>query len=635
MNGIARIASRLFAGDPIHVLAAVLLDLAVVAAAYAAAMLLRFEGNVPADSVDIALWAVPVIALGFVAANIGFGVYRTVWAYGGIGDILTLFRPIVLMTVVAFMVGALPDQRHLPLSVMLIAGALIFPAMAMVKMRTRLIARIPWSTAASRRLLIIGAGRGGQLLARELHDHPDLNYQPVGFIDAEEGAAHRRIQGLRVFGGLSEIEETIRNRGVEVVAIALPRASGGDVREIVAVCQRLSVPVRIVPSVDALMDGSHSRDHLRDITLDDLLGREPVEVDFAACSASVHGRSVLVTGAAGSIGSELCRQVLTFEPRELHLLDNNESGLHDLSLELAEISPDTVLKLWVGNITDEQRVDAIFDASRPDLVYHSAALKHVPLMEEHPGEAFRVNIVGTMNVVRAARLYETGTFVLISTDKSVEPSNVYGATKRISELLVQAHADATKATEFVTVRFGNVMGSRGSAPEIFMRQAERGGPVTVTHPDMLRYYISIPEAVALVIQAGSFGGGGDIFMLDMGEEINMLELAERTIRLRGLRPGDDIEVLITGPRPGEKLSEELVADYEDAQPTDHPKIMRLLSTVEVGEAELIRLIEETRAFMWDDLEELRRRVHLIARRYAGEPPGRAPKADSHQDSVSR
>ena len=635
MNGVGRMFSRLFAGDPAHVSAAILFDVAVVAAAYAAALLLRFEGSVPPASVDAGLLLVPAIAVGFVAANIGFGVYRTVWAYGGIGDILTLFRPVVLVTVLVFMADAIPDQRDIPLSVVLIAGVLIFPAMAMVKMRTRLIARVPWSTTASRRLLIVGAGRGGQLLARELHDHPDMNYQPVGFIDSEEGAAHRRIQGLRVFGGLSEIEETIRNRGVDVVAIALPRARGDAIREIVASCQRMSVPVRIVPSVDALMDGSHSQDHLRDITLDDLLGRDPVEVDFAACSASVHGRSVLVTGASGSIGSELCRQVLTFEPRELHMLDNNESGLHDLALELAEISPDTVLKLWVGNITDEQRVDAVFDAARPDLVYHAAALKHVPLMEDHPGEAFRVNILGTMNMVRAARLYETGTFVLISTDKAVEPSNVYGATKRVSELLVQAHADTAKATEFVTVRFGNVMGSRGSAPEIFMRQAERGGPVTVTHPDMLRYYISIAEAVALVIQAGSFGGGGAIFMLDMGEEINMLELAERTIRLRGLRPGKDIEVLITGPRPGEKLSEELVADFEDTQPTDHPKIVKLISSVEVGEDELIRLIDETRAFMWDDLDELRRRIHLIARRYVGESRKDAPTADTPTDSVSR
>ena len=626
MSNVARMISRLFAGDPVHVVAAVLLDVVVVAVAYAAAMMLRFEGSIPGASTEIALWAVPLIGIGFVAANIVFGVYRTVWAYGGIGDILTLFRPIVAVTVIAFMVAALPDQRDLPLSVMLIAGALIFPAMAMVKMRTRLIARVPWSTAASLRLLIIGAGRGGQLLARELHDHPDLNYQPVGFVDPDQGVAHHRIQGLRVFGGLSEIEDTVRNRGVDVVAIALPRVRGGEVREIVATCQSLNVPVRIVPSVDALMDGSHSEDHLRDITLDDLLGREPVEVDFALCSASVHDRAVLVTGAAGSIGSELCRQVLTFEPRELHMFDNNESGLHDLSLELAEISPDTVIKLWVGNLADEKRVDAIFAAARPELIYHAGALKHVPLMEEHPGEAFRVNILGTMHVVQAARLYQTGTFVLISTDKSVRPSNVYGATKRISELLVHAYATRSEHTQFVTVRFGNVMGSRGSAPEIFMRQAERGGPVTVTHPDMLRYYISIPEAVALVIQAGSFGGSGDIFMLDMGEEINMLELAERTIRLRGLRPGDDIEVLITGPRPGEKLSEELVADFEDTQATEHSKIMRLLSNVEVDEDELCRLIDETSTFMWDDLEELRRRVHLIAKRYAGEAESAASRS---------
>ena len=635
MTGLSRIGARLFAGDPLHVVAAVLLDVIVVTAAYWTALLLRFEGSVPQASIDTALIVVPVVAIGFVAANTGFGIYRTVWAYGGIGDILTLLRPVVLVTVVVFMVDALPDQRDIPLSVVLIGGILIFPAMAMLKMRTRLIARVPWSASASRRLLIIGAGREGQLLARELHDHPDLNYQPVGFIDIDGGAPHRRIQGLRVFAGLSEIEETIRNRGVDVAAIAMPRARGNDVREIVAACQRLGVPVRIVPGVDALMDGSHSSDHLRDITLDDLLGREPVEVDFALCSASVHGRTALVTGAAGSIGSELCRQVLTFEPSELHMVDNNESGLHDLCLELAEISPDTVIKAWVANIADQPRVDAIFETARPDVVYHAAALKHVPLMEDHPGEAFRVNVLGTMHVVQAARMYDVGTFVLISTDKSVRPSNVYGATKRISELLVQAHSARSESTQFVAVRFGNVMGSRGSAPEMFMRQAERGGPVTVTHPDMLRYYISIPEAVALVIQAGSFGGHGDIYMLEMGEEINMLELAERTIRLRGLRPGDDIEVVITGPRPGEKLSEELVADFENTQPTDHAKIMRLSTSIEVAEDELLRLINETRAFMWDDLDELRRRVLLIPLKYAGDSTHLSTPTDLPTDTVSR
>jgi FlaA1/EpsC-like NDP-sugar epimerase len=606
--------SRLLAGDPLHTAAAALLDLGVVAAAYAAALLLRFDGEVPNQSWSFALAVVPLIGILFVVANVAFGVYRVVWAYGSIGDILALFRPIVLATAIVFGTNYWLNDRDLPLSVVLIAGALIFPGMAMVKMRTRLLARVPWAAAASRRLLIVGADRTGQLLARELQNDPDIHYQPVGFVDDDQKKLHTRIHGLRVLGPVSELAEIVESRDVEVVAIALPRASGATIRRIVATCQGLSVPVRIVPGVDNWVLG-HGQDALRDLTLDDLLGREPVEIDFAACSGSVKDQVVLVTGAAGSIGSELCRQLLTFRPRELNLLDNNESGLHDLSLELALISPQTSLKLWVADVVDGTRVEYIFGRARPQLAYHAAAYKHVPLMEEHPGEAFRVNVLGTLNAALAARSYQTGMFVLISTDKAVRPTSVMGATKRIAELLVLALAPESELTNFAAVRFGNVMGSRGSVVPTFMRQIEQGGPVTVMHPEMMRYFISIPEAVSLVIQAGSFGGLGNIYMLDMGEEINILELAERMIRLRGLRPGDDIRVVFTGPRPGEKLREELVADFEQMQPTDHPKVMRLTATQTVDYPEISRLIDDLKGRMWDDPEELRRRIHLVARKY--------------------
>ena len=378
------------------------------------------------------------------------------------------------------------------------------------------------------------------------------------------------------------------------------------------------------------MDERCHQESLREITLDDLLGREPVEVDLAACSQSVHDRVVLVTGAAGSIGSELCRQVLTFQPREMHIFDNNESALFDLAAEIRSISPQTTLRLWIGSVTDAEKIDTVFNRVRPQLVYHAAAYKHVPLMEEHPDEAFRANIIGTVNVARAARTYQSDTFVLISTDKAVRPSSIMGATKRIAELMVLALSRESEHTRFVAVRFGNVMGSRGSAPLTFMRQIEHGGPVTITHPDMWRYFISIPEAVSLVIQAGTFGGSGNIYMLDMGEEINMLELAERMIRLRGLRPGHDIEVVFTGPRPGEKLREELVADFEQLEPTNHPKVMRITASVNVTERELNRLIDELGTVARDN-EELRRRIMLIPRRFAYDVDiARAEEAEAGQ-----
>ncbi len=591
---------RMVTGDPLHTLAAAFLDMLVVGLAYAAALLLRFDADVPRANAEFAWRVVPFIACGYVFANLVFGVYRTVWAYGSLGDIIALFRPVLLVTLLTFAANFWLRDRDLPLSVILIAGALIFPGMALVKMRARLLLRMPWSASASQRLLIVGAGHTGQLLARELQNSPALNYQPMGFVDDDPKKVHTRIHGLRVLGSVDELDGVLQKEAVDVVAIAIARARGSLIRQVVGNCQRQGIPVRIVPGVENwVLGGQH--DTLRDITLDDLLGREPVQVDYAACSESVKGQAVLVTGAAGSIGSELCRQLMAFQPRELHILDNNESGLYDLSFELARISPDT-------------RV-------RPNLVYHAAAYKHVPLMEEHSEEAFRVNVLGTLNVARAARTYETGVFVLISTDKAVRPTSVMGATKRIAELLVLALSREASKTKYAAVRFGNVMGSRGSVVPLFMSQIERGGPVTVVHPEMMRYFISIPEAVSLVIQAGTFGGHGNIYMLDMGEEINILELAERIIRLRGLRPGQDIEVVFTGTRPGEKLREELVADFEQMSPTEHPKVMRLSASIDVTEAEILRLIEEIAALVWEDADELRRRIHLVSRRYSLEAEG--------------
>ncbi len=613
-----RALRRLLPGEPLATATAAVLDLLVVAVAYVAAFLLRFDGEVPNANASFAVNVVPFVAVAYLGANLVFGVYRTVWAYGSLGDIIALFRPVFLVTMAAFLVNFAFQDRDIPQSVVLISGALIFPGMAAVKMRTRLLLHLPWGSTGSRRLLIVGAGHTGQLLARELQNTPDLNYQPIGFLDDDDKKRHSRIHGLRVLGALDELAKTIDEQDIHVVAIAIPQAPGVLVRSIVGACQAADVPVRIVPGVDNwVLGGGH--DTLRDITLDDLLGREPVHVDYTACSQTVRNKVVLVTGAAGSIGAELCRQLLTFQPRELHMLDNNESGLHDLSLEVAGISPETAVRLWVANIVDERRVDEVFKRVRPMLVYHAAALKHVPLMEEHPDEAFRTNVIGTMNVARAARIYETETFVLISTDKAVRPTSIMGATKRIAELLVLALASESERTRFAAVRFGNVMGSRGSVVPIFMRQIERGGPVTVMHPEMMRYFISIPEAVSLVIQAGTFGGRGKIYMLDMGEEINILELAERMIRLRGLRPGQDIEVVFTGPRPGEKLREDLVADFERLEVTDHPKVMRLSADVQVTEPEITRLIGELEAGVWDDPVELRRRIHLVARRYSLEP----------------
>jgi FlaA1/EpsC-like NDP-sugar epimerase len=614
----ATVKQNVLSTDNARAVGAMALDVFVVAIAYAAALLLRFDADVPRQNLDFVLRVFPFIALTYVVANLVFGVYRTVWAYGSLGDILALFRPVLLATFLIFGVNFWVKDRDLPLSVILIAGELIFPGMAFVKMRSRLLLRLPRVAVASQRLLIIGAGHTGQALARELQNSPGLNYQPVGYLDDDPRKQKNRMHGLRVFGPVSGLDAQIQAHRIDAVAIAIPRAPGTTIRGIVATCQAAAVPVRIVPGVERWISSGHTNDALRELTLDDLLGREPVQIDYIACSQSVKDNVVLVTGAAGSIGSELCRQIATFQPLELHLLDNNESGLFDLAAELAGVSPQTTIRTWPANVVDQRKIDNIFDKVRPHLVYHAAAYKHVPMLESNPDEAFRVNVLGTLHVATAAKTFQTGTFVLISTDKAVRPTSVMGATKRIAELMVLALARESERTKFVAVRFGNVMGSRGSAPLTFMRQIERGGPVTITHPDMMRYFISIPEAVSLVIQAGTFGGSGNIYMLDMGQEINMLELAERMIRLRGLRPNEDIEVIFTGTRPGEKLREELVADFEKMSSTDHPKVMRLTATSDVAESEIRRLVAEVESVLWQDPEDLKRRIHLVARKYSND-----------------
>jgi FlaA1/EpsC-like NDP-sugar epimerase len=575
----------------------VLRDVAIVALAYIGALAIRFDGEPPAESWRTLAFVFPAIAAAYVIANSLTGIYRTAWQYGGIPDVLNLARAVLLATAGVLAINVFVPERDLPLSVNLVAGLLAFIGMGAAKLWARL-SRGSWATRTpGKRLLIVGAGNTGQLIAREFLEHPGWAYQPVAFVDDDPRKQGVRVHGIPVVGTLAELDAVVRDDEIDTVALALPASSGGAIRGVVDRCQELDVQVRMVPGLPDIVQGRARAGELREVTVVDLLSREPVEIDYSLCSQEFRGKSVLITGAAGSIGSELARQMLAFGPLALLLFDNNESALHDLHLQLTAADPESAVRAIVGDITDGVKVEAVFAEARPQIVFHAAAYKHVPLMEEYPEEAFRVNVLGTLEVFDAAAKYGAEKLVFVSSDKAVNPTSVLGVTKRLGELLVLARGEASE-TVFCAVRFGNVIGSRGSVVPTFWGQIERGGPVSITDPEATRYFLTVPEAVSLVIQAAAFAGQGQIYILDMGDEIRIQQLAEKMIRLRGLRPHEDVPIAYTGLRRGEKLREELVGRGERTVPTMHPKILaaegpsrrpRIDLRVEIGQIRSARL----------------------------------------------
>jgi FlaA1/EpsC-like NDP-sugar epimerase len=422
-----------------------------------------------------------------------------------------------------------------------------------------------------KRFLIVGAGNAGEALLREIHRMPVGEYDVVGFIDDDPAKQGTNIHGIPILGALEHLPDICKDNNIDEIAIAMPSATHHQLRRVIQVCEGTKIRFRTVPSITDIASGKFRVSQIRDVDINDLLGREVVQLDLDLIEAFIKDKVVLVTGAGGSIGSEMCRQVSTFDPKLLLLVEQAENPLFYIEQELHRELSGIGLKGIICNITDRIRVEEVFERYRPQVVIHAAAHKHVPLMELNPGEAIKNNIVGTQVVADAADKYGTTNFVMISTDKAVNPTSIMGSSKRIAELYIQ-DLNRTSETDFVTVRFGNVLGSEGSVVPIFKKQIVEGGPVTVTHPEMKRYFMVIPEAVQLVLQAATMGQGGEIFVLDMGEPVGIVDLARELITLSGFRPGEDIEVVFTGPRAGEKLFEELSIKGEDMQPTRHSKI---------------------------------------------------------------
>jgi FlaA1/EpsC-like NDP-sugar epimerase len=530
-------------------------------------------------------------ALAFtLAALYLLGGYQRIWSQTSGHDIQVIIAAVALSTLVTGTADLFLRPRPFPLSVVLVANFVGLAGFTAIRYRSRLISGLSWRWQAvwhqqfpvqAVRVLIVGAGDTGQVTAWRLkHRTPDgQHYDVIGYVDDDPAKQHMVVEGSRVLGTCAEIPRLVETHRIELIAVAIHNISGQDLRSILSYCEHTPARIKIIPDVFAVIGSTKGAPLLRDIQAEDLLGRQPLAWHKGVDVTPVSHKVVLVTGAAGSIGSELCRQILNYDPVKLILLDNNESGLHDLITELSNEQPAHKLQPFLADITNRQALNRLLADYKPQIIFHSAAYKHVPMLEYYPNEAVRVNIGGTQQLAGLARDYGAERFVLISTDKAVHPTSIMGASKRICELLMHAMAhQGGHQTLFTSVRFGNVLGSRGSVVPLFNRQIERGGPVTVTDPEMTRYFMTIPEAVHLVIHAACLTKGGDLFMLRMGEVVRIVELAERMIRLRGLVPHKDIPIKYVGPRPGEKLHEELRSAHETEVPTLHPHIVELVSS---------------------------------------------------------
>lgn len=554
-----------------------LCDGALVALAFALAFLLRFDLHVPQKYLEVLRTLVgPVVAAKLVTFYL-MGLYRRVWRYAGVGDFLRVAWASVVGTLAITLIIFLLFRSLFPRSVVALDGVLTLVLVGGVRF-------LYWGTrelrvggrlfrADSKRTLVVGAGDTGTSILREMSLHPEFGYQPVGLVDDDPGKQGLRIHGTPVLGTRAQLETLVRKHDIQQVIICMPSASRQVVRDVAFRCRDAGVECKTLPGLYEIITGSVGVSQLREVRVEDVLGREPVTADLKVAAGYISGKTVLVTGAAGSIGSEICRQVSRLGASALVMLDQSEGGLVALERELGQ-SGFVAGEAVVADVTNMSRVRHVFQQYRPSVVFHAAAYKHVHLMETNPVEAVETDMLGTKRVVEAATDFGAERFVLISTDKAVEPGSTMGQAKALAERLVRARA-MRDGTAFMVVRFGNVLDSSGSVIPIFRQQIANGGPVTVTHPEMRRYFMTIPEAVQLVIQAGAMGRGAETFVLDMGEQVSILEVARNMIQLSGLAPDEDIAIEFTGVRPGEKLDEKLLWDYEEPLPTSHEKIWKV------------------------------------------------------------
>jgi len=554
--------------------AAIVHDLLMIPAAWLLSYWLRFNlREIPPELLQTALqYLLIVVPVQFTVCGF-FGLYRGVWRFTSLPDLMRILKSVLvgvgLSVALLFLFYRL---EGMPRSVPVLYAILLGLLLSGPRLLYRWLKDRHFSLRSGKRVLIVGAGQAGEMLARDLLRNVQEEYLPVAFVDDRARRQGQEIHGIPVAGTTSAIPDLVVRLGIEVIVLAVPSASVQERKQLIALCEQTGVPFRTVPQLDSLMSGQVAINQLREVSIEDLLGRAPVALSWDAIRQGLAGRVILITGAGGSIGSELCRQIARIQPERLVLFENSEFNLYAIELELRQRFPDLTLHAVLGDVRDDTSVDAVFADFTPSVVFHAAAYKHVPMLEQQVREAVRNNVLGTRRVAEAADRHGCSQFVLISTDKAVNPANVMGTTKRVAELFCQ-NLNARSTTRFITVRFGNVLGSAGSVVPLFRQQIADGGPVTVTHAEIERYFMTIPEACQLIMQAATLGEGGEIFVLDMGEPVKIRYLAEQMIRLSGREPGRDVEIVYTGLRPGEKLYEELFHQDESLQPTGHEKIL--------------------------------------------------------------
>ena len=598
----------------------VITDIILINGSVFLSLIMRFEINIASVPEEyIQKYIVNVIPFTIVTLIIFwcFRMYHSLWQYASIAELYKIVEACVVaelahLCVTSFMGWMLPRSCYFT------SGVFLIVAMSASRFMYRLLRQLINEyrhTSEQVKIMIIGAGEATSVLMREISNSRYLdNSKVVCIIDDDLGKVGKYIRGVKIVGTRDHIKEYARYYDIDEIIFAIPSASTKDKREILNICKETSCNLKILPGVYQMVDGEINIKDLRNVDVLDLLGRDPVKVDIESIMGYVKDKTVLVTGGGGSIGSELCRQLVSHKPKCLVIFDIYENNAYDIQQELKIKYPDANVVTLIGSIRNTSRLESVFEQYKPDIVYHAAAHKHVPLMEVSPNEAIKNNVVGTWNVAKMADKYGVKKFVMISTDKAVNPTNVMGATKRICEMIIQSFNEKSK-TDFVAVRFGNVLGSNGSVIPLFKRQIEAGGPVTVTHPDIIRYFMTIPEAVSLVLQAGAYAKGGEIFILDMGEPVKIDDLAKNLIRLSGYTLGVDMEIKYTGLRPGEKLYEELLMNEEGMQDTDN-KLIHIGRPIEFDKEHFYEKLEELKEMAYaEDSADIRKKIMEVVDTY--------------------